>query len=65
MLVALSKEERWEKAVATFEDQKRSADTRPDVSCYVTMLHVCEAAGFSKQVCRAGGVRDAFATFDM
>eukprot|EP00904_Undaria_pinnatifida_P012907 jgi/Undpi1/8747/HiC_scaffold_25.g11209.m1 len=49
MLVALSKKERWEEAVAMFEDMKRSADTRPDVSCYVTMLYVCESAGFSKQ----------------
>ena len=56
MLVALSKKERWEEAVAMFEDMKRSADTRPDVSCYVTMLHVCESAGFSKQV----GVRRDF-----
>ena len=64
MLVALSKEERWEEAVATFEDKKRSADTRPDVSCYGTMLHVCESAGFSKQVCCVVRVRFFFFVMD-
>lgn len=33
-----------------FDNMKRVAKKQPDKCCYKTMLRVCEAAGFAKEV---------------
>ena len=50
MLVALCNGSRWDEALSTFEDMKRSSKTKPDESCYRVMLRVCASVGLAEPV---------------
>lgn len=48
--MALSKGGCWDRALAMFDEMRRSSIVRPDASSYTTMLRVCEKAGYWEQV---------------